>query len=83
MISLLPLFLLQVKIYRHTIHIMMFTQALLLLFIANGTPILARLLLVERCSAPINQGKASAFDGQPLLGSSKSWRGVIAVLLYP
>jgi len=59
---------------------MMFVQALLLLFVANGAPIIARQLLAERYAVPIDAGKYFV-DGQPFLGSSKSWRGVLAALL--
>ena len=64
----------------HQDHIMMFAQALLLLFVANGAPILARLLLAGRLSTPIDLGWLLP-DGQPFLGRSKSWRGVISALL--
>ena len=59
---------------------MMFVQALLLLFVANGAPIIARQLLAGRYAAPIDAGKQFV-DGQPLFGCSKSWRGVVAALL--
>jgi CDP-2,3-bis-(O-geranylgeranyl)-sn-glycerol synthase len=55
-------------------------QPLLLLVVANGAPILARLLLGARLDHPLD-GNIRFIDGRPLLGATKSWRGVIAALL--
>ena len=55
-------------------------QALLLLIAANGAPILARRFLRHRFYRPIDGGLILA-DGQPLLGPSKTWRGLFASLL--
>lgn len=52
-------------------------QCLLLLVVANGAPILARNVLKERFSHPID-GNVLFMDGKPLLGSSKTLRGVFA-----
>lgn len=52
---------------------------LLLLLAANGAPILARQLLGERFAAPLDGG-LRFIDGRPLLGASKSWRGVLAAI---
>ena len=48
--------------------------------IANGAPIIARNLLADRCQAPIDGGRRLR-DGHPVLGASKTWRGVAAALL--
>lgn len=53
---------------------------LLLIIIANGAPILARVLLCKRFGYAIDFGKFF-FDNRPLFGPSKTWRGVIAALL--
>lgn len=55
-------------------------KLLLLLMAANGAPILARFLLGTRWECPIDGGRRF-IDGQPLLGPSKTWRGVVAALL--
>lgn len=55
-------------------------KLLLLLMAANGAPILARYLLGSRWEHPIDGGRRF-IDGQPLLGPSKTWRGVVAALL--
>jgi CDP-2,3-bis-(O-geranylgeranyl)-sn-glycerol synthase len=53
---------------------------LLLLLIANGTPILARLLLGDRFTLPVDAGLTDA-GGKPWLGHSKTVRGVLAAVL--
>ena len=52
-------------------------KLLLLLIMANGSPIIARLLFGQRFDSPIDFGRRMK-DDQPLLGSSKTFRGVIA-----
>lgn len=56
-------------------------QLLLLLMAANGAPILARFLLGSRWESPIDAGRRFS-DGQPLLGPSKTWRGIVCALLF-
>ncbi len=58
----------------------MFVQALFLLFVANGAPIVVRLLMHGYFSMPLDGG-IQWFDGRPLLGRSKTWRGLLAALL--
>jgi len=55
-------------------------QVLFLLVVANGAPILARRLLKHRFYRPLDGGLNLA-DGRPLLGASKTWRGLLAALL--
>ena len=50
---------------------------LLLLILANGAPVVAARLLHHRFSAPIDGG-LRFWDGRPLLGKSKTWRGLVA-----
>ncbi len=54
-------------------------SALVLLVIAHGAPILARDLLGTRLAVAVDFGRRLA-DGQPVLGSSKTWRGLVAAL---
>lgn len=56
---------------------MLVIQLLLLLLTANGAPILARQLLTTLGGCPIDAG-LTAWDGRPLLGPSKTVRGLIA-----
>ncbi len=53
---------------------------LLLILVANGSPVAARILLRERLDAPLDGGKTLA-DGHRLLGASKTWRGLITALI--
>ena len=63
------------------LHPLAILQGLILLAIANGSPVFAKKLLGDRCSWPIDGGLL-LWDGQPFLGRSKTARGlVIAVLL--
>jgi CDP-archaeol synthase len=55
-------------------------QLLVLLALANGTPVLATKLLARRLSRPIDGG-GRFVDGQPLLGSSKTIRGILLSVL--
>lgn len=55
-------------------------QMLTLLALANGTPVLAKKVLGNRLSRPIDGG-GRFVDGQPLLGSSKTIRGMLLAIL--
>ena len=50
-------------------------QSLLLLLTANGAPVIACYLLGGRWAWPVDAGWRFR-DGQPLLGESKTWRGM-------
>lgn len=52
----------------------------LLLVVANGSPILIRRLLYNRFAWPVDAG-LRAWDGNPLFGKSKTWRGVITAVM--
>ena len=55
-------------------------RLLLLLGVANGTPVLVRKVLKDRFAAPIDGG-FEFFDGRPILGTSKTVRGIVASIL--
>jgi CDP-diglyceride synthetase len=55
-------------------------KLLLLLAVANGTPIVAKRLLRGKLAWPIDSGLRLR-DGQPLFGGSKTWRGLLLALL--
>ncbi len=61
-------------------HALLLGKILLLLGIANGTPIIVRKLLGERFGAPLDGG-LKGFDGRPLLGASKTIRGLVLSIL--
>ncbi|MEQ8662067.1 MAG: CDP-archaeol synthase [Gammaproteobacteria bacterium] len=52
-------------------------ELLALIVIANSAPVLARHLCGARFAAPVDGGRLHA-DGRPLLGRSKTWRGLVA-----
>lgn len=56
-----------------------FIQLLLLIIIANGSPVLIRIFLGDNLNLPVDFG-AKLSDDNPVLGSSKTWRGIIAAL---
>ena len=55
-------------------------RLLLLLGVANSTPIVVKRLLGTRWSVPLDAGW-HFIDGQPLLGSSKTVRGVMSAII--
>ncbi len=55
-------------------------QGLILLLVANGTPVLATRLLGQRLAWPLDCGLKLP-DGRPLLGRSKTVRGVLLSIL--
>jgi CDP-2,3-bis-(O-geranylgeranyl)-sn-glycerol synthase len=55
-------------------------QLLVLLLIANGTPVIATRILGNRASCPLDAG-ITLPDGQPLFGRSKTIRGVLLALV--
>ena len=55
-------------------------QLLTLISLANGSPIIAKRLLGEAYATPID-GNIRFVDGRPLLGPSKTIRGIAASLL--
>lgn len=61
------------------IHGLVITKLLVLLATANGTPVLVRWLLKHRVDAPLDFGWRMP-DGRPLLGPSKTIRGLISAI---
>lgn len=59
----------------HLIHL------LLLIIIANGAPIILRVLMGKRLDSAIDCGFRLP-DNKPVLGSSKTWRGVIGAIVF-
>ena len=59
---------------------MLILKLLVLLTLANGTPVIARHSFGERFAWPVDGG-IYFFDGQPLFGSSKTVRGVVLSVL--
>jgi CDP-archaeol synthase len=59
-----------------TLHIWPIFQCLILLTIANGVPVVAKKIIGEWLAWPIDGGWI-LWDGQPFLGRSKTFRGVV------
>lgn len=55
-------------------------QVLVLLAVANGTPVIAKDILGDHFAIPIDGG-SKFVDGRPLLGSSKTVRGIFLSIL--
>ena len=55
-------------------------QLLILLVLANGTPVVTKKILGERLAYPLDGGVAFV-DGRPLFGRSKTIRGVVLGVL--
>ena len=55
------------------------TDLILLIVIANGIPVFMRFVFGGYCAWPIDFGKQLA-DGEPILGKSKTWRGVLTTM---
>lgn len=55
-------------------------KLLVLLMVANGAPILARRVFANRWAWPID-ANLRFVDNRPLLGASKTWRGLVVALL--
>jgi hypothetical protein len=55
-------------------------QLLILLVLANGTPVVAKKILGERFAYPLDGG-VEFVDNRPLLGRSKTIRGVVLAVL--
>ncbi|MDG4884484.1 CDP-archaeol synthase [Mesorhizobium sp. WSM4884] len=62
------------------LHFLPIAQCLLLLALANGVPVIAKKVLGDRLAWPIDGGW-HFWDGQPLLGKSKTLRGLVLAVL--
>lgn len=61
-------------------HPLALLQIMMLMALANGTPIIAKKLLARRLSRPFDSGLLF-FDQRPLFGPSKTIRGVLSSIL--
>ena len=55
-------------------------QLLILLTLANGSPVVAKLVLRDRFSLPLD-GNRKFIDGRPLLGRAKTIRGILVAIM--
>jgi len=61
-------------------HALALAQMLILLSLANSSPVIAKLIMRETYAWPLD-GNMQFIDGQPLLGRSKTVRGVVVSLI--
>ena len=61
-------------------HLWPILQLLVLLMLANGTPVFAKKILGERFACPLDRG-VEFVDGRPLFGRSRTMRGVLLAVL--
>ena len=54
---------------------------LVLIIVANGSPILTQKLLGERWQSALDGGRCLK-DGRPVFGPTKTWRGVVSACLF-
>ncbi|MFI3155648.1 MAG: CDP-archaeol synthase [Methylococcaceae bacterium] len=57
------------------------TQAIALLIVANGAPVLINNALGKRWTWPVDNG-LKLHDGRRLFGDSKTWRGLCSAILF-
>jgi hypothetical protein len=62
------------------VHPLPILQLMILLTLANGTPVVAKKLFGRRCAWPLDAG-IQFFDGRAVLGASKTVRGIVLSLL--
>jgi CDP-2,3-bis-(O-geranylgeranyl)-sn-glycerol synthase len=62
------------------IHLLVISQMVALLTVANGAPVIATKVMGQRWSLPLDRG-APFVDGKPLLGKSKTIRGIVLAIL--
>jgi CDP-archaeol synthase len=62
------------------VHGVAILQVMILLTLANGTPVIAKKVLGDRFAYPLDGG-ARFLDGRPVLGSSKTVRGIVLSMI--
>jgi CDP-2,3-bis-(O-geranylgeranyl)-sn-glycerol synthase len=66
--------------YTSVMQVLLVLKLLVLLLVANGTPVIAKKVLGRRLACAVDGG-VRFFDGQRLLGSSKTVRGVCSSII--
>jgi hypothetical protein len=61
-------------------HYVALAQVLILLSLANGSPVIAKRIFGANYAAPVD-GNARFIDGRPLVGPSKTIRGIVISLV--
>lgn len=61
------------------LHYVVVLQLLILLMLANGSPVVAKRIFGKNFAQPLD-GNIKLVDGQPLFGTSKTIRGIVAAI---
>jgi CDP-2,3-bis-(O-geranylgeranyl)-sn-glycerol synthase len=61
-------------------HYVVLAQILILLSLANGSPVIAKRIFGANYAVPVD-GNTRFIDGRPLVGPSKTIRGIVASLV--
>src|SRR5664279_4305745 len=61
-------------------HILAILQLMVLLTLANGAPVVATKIVGSHLALPLDFG-STFFDGRPLFGPSKTFRGIVVAVL--
>ncbi len=61
-------------------HVLPILQLMVLLTLANGTPVVAKKIFGSRLALPVDFG-ATFFDGRAVFGASKTFRGIVVAVL--
>ena len=61
-------------------HVLPILQLMVLLTLANGAPVVAKKICGSRFALPLDFG-LTFFDGRPVFGSSKTFRGIVVAVL--
>lgn len=61
-------------------HLLAVAQLLILLALANGAPVVAKQILADKFSYPLDLNRKFV-DGKPLFGASKTFRGLLVAIV--
>ena len=61
-------------------HVLAILQLMVLLTLANGAPVVAKKIVGSHFALPLDFG-STFFDGRPLFGPSKTFRGIVVAIL--
>jgi len=61
-------------------HVLAILQLMVLLTLANGAPVVAKKIVGSHFALPLDFG-STFFDGRPLFGPSKTFRGIVVAVL--
>jgi CDP-diglyceride synthetase len=69
------------NVCERALNLILAVKLLILLSVANGTPVLAKRVLGDRYAFPVDGGY-TFFDGRPVFGRSKTVRGLVVSVIF-